>query len=412
MDDSSDWASKNHFQILGLTPDVDDDGIVRKAYYKMSRAHHPDKATTEEERQIASKRQTLINQAFDALKDSGSRKRYHDELLNPQLADSMKNARTLVFELTKKVDLFDEVKLKQHTEAWVKRLHLTPGSFKAKRVHLHTEEARQGFKTFPIVRLMMSYRFLIKATVIDADGAKTSRNIALTFDNEPVVIPMKSGPTDVHTVFPSYPYVGEDEDDYPEYLQSTMVLTEQVNGLLFDPKQYEGDMREMPEMGEMEAPDMDDLVFMLTALRLKFAQGKEVKKKAKAAGREFFESRGLTVAELSLTEDPVYTEEHSGEVDMIQYRVPVAYMPYEFRKKRNKPGERFIVVVNMATGEFCGDHPLSTFKQAGLMLGIGAAGVALLPLALGVSAIGKRLEKRAQAQEAGGEEDSGPSPEQ
>ena len=67
--------TKDYYKVLDLPRDASEKDI-RKAYRKMSKTHHPDKATSPEARPAAEKKMAAINEAYEVLKDPELKARF------------------------------------------------------------------------------------------------------------------------------------------------------------------------------------------------------------------------------------------------------------------------------------------------------------------------------------------------
>lgn len=81
------------YEVLGLRKcDRPASDVVRKAYHRLARIHHPDKARTPEDRDAAEARFKEIGSAYDILSDPVKREKYdargfEDEWMDPREAE-------------------------------------------------------------------------------------------------------------------------------------------------------------------------------------------------------------------------------------------------------------------------------------------------------------------------------------
>ncbi|OPZ15903.1 MAG: DnaJ-like protein MG200 [candidate division BRC1 bacterium ADurb.BinA364] len=74
--------NRSHYQVLGVTPEASDREIKR-AYHRLARTMHPDKASSPEEAKRLETDFALISTAYNVLKDSDKRREY-DAQLKPE----------------------------------------------------------------------------------------------------------------------------------------------------------------------------------------------------------------------------------------------------------------------------------------------------------------------------------------
>jgi len=72
-------SPRTHYQILGVTPDAGEKEIKR-AYHRLARKIHPDKATSPEEARRLESEFAPISRAYNVLKDRQKRKEYDEQL--------------------------------------------------------------------------------------------------------------------------------------------------------------------------------------------------------------------------------------------------------------------------------------------------------------------------------------------
>jgi curved DNA-binding protein CbpA len=71
--------SGSYYEILQVSKDADEKDI-KKAYHKLARSHHPDKAKSDDEKARLEEEFALITKAYNALKDPEQRKSYDESL--------------------------------------------------------------------------------------------------------------------------------------------------------------------------------------------------------------------------------------------------------------------------------------------------------------------------------------------
>jgi curved DNA-binding protein CbpA len=74
-------SKRSHYQILGITPEAGEKEIKR-AYHRLARQMHPDKASTPEEARRLEAEFAPISRAYNILKDKQKRREYDDVLNN------------------------------------------------------------------------------------------------------------------------------------------------------------------------------------------------------------------------------------------------------------------------------------------------------------------------------------------
>ena len=86
-------GKEDPYRVLGLRKE-DNPGsdVIRKAYHRLARVHHPDKARTQEDREVAEVRFKEIGSAYEILSDPDKREKYdahgfEDEWMDPREAE-------------------------------------------------------------------------------------------------------------------------------------------------------------------------------------------------------------------------------------------------------------------------------------------------------------------------------------
>ena len=88
------------YQVLGLRKeDKPGSDLIRKAYHRLARIHHPDKARTAEEKEAAEVRFKEIGNAYEILSDPEKREKYdangfEDEWMDPREAEVRRERHT------------------------------------------------------------------------------------------------------------------------------------------------------------------------------------------------------------------------------------------------------------------------------------------------------------------------------
>ena len=72
MANNADWASKDFYKVLGVDKDADA-AVIKKAYRKLAREHHPDSKPGDK---VAEERFKQIAEAYDVVGDAEKRKEY------------------------------------------------------------------------------------------------------------------------------------------------------------------------------------------------------------------------------------------------------------------------------------------------------------------------------------------------
>jgi curved DNA-binding protein CbpA len=85
--------SETYYQLLGVPTDADD-REVRRAYHRLARELHPDKAESPEQAKFFEEKFARISTAYNTLKDTNLREKYDDKTLNKSNAASPASART------------------------------------------------------------------------------------------------------------------------------------------------------------------------------------------------------------------------------------------------------------------------------------------------------------------------------
>ena len=71
----ADWATKDFYQVLGVTKDASE-ADIKKAYRKLARAHHPDSNPGDGK---SEERFKSISEAYSVLSDSDRRREYDEQ---------------------------------------------------------------------------------------------------------------------------------------------------------------------------------------------------------------------------------------------------------------------------------------------------------------------------------------------
>lgn len=71
--------SRNHYEILGVPRDVDEQ-TIKAAYHRLAREHHPDKAKPGSDKEAQQLQFDLISTAYNTLKDPAKRAAYDKQL--------------------------------------------------------------------------------------------------------------------------------------------------------------------------------------------------------------------------------------------------------------------------------------------------------------------------------------------
>ncbi len=399
---SGSEESESFFAVLGLPVDVDDDALIRKTFYKLSRQSHPDKFLDPIEREEASKRQMNINEAFTVLKEKDTRDRYRQQLLNPRLVTAGVDSRmTIVYSVRESVHLDDKTarEKEEMMARWIRTQFLTPRKFSARRTELHTgSEVLKGEKVFTVLKVTMRWRFIVTINGhVDRTPVGQSKT-AMTYDEMPFLVPISdSGGNGVARAFPSYPAAptttGPEADAYAERKATVGRIyaglsCDDIDAIIHD-------ATEDDTMEEAGTVDVNSFPVIMKILKGRFDVEQDLKRLVKETATERFTTihPGVTVTSRSVVVDD--KESDMLGLEPLQFRIPIALTQYTYKRTR------YDIMVNLATGEMAGGRPYSKVKKALADAGVRVAKVGL-KVGRGVASrvVGSMIEMPEEEEEA------------